>query len=67
MKKIYKKPTLSIQEFAVDSIMSGTGEVTTAESNLLPLITDLPDGTGNIINLDDGNKLQSINYEDFFL
>ena len=67
MKKIYERPTLLIQEFAVDRIMSGTGEEAT-QSDLTPLIdgTTLNDGSGTI-NLGDNNTLQSINYNDFIL
>lgn len=70
MKKIYEKPTLLMQSFAVDSIMNGTGEEIVAEytqSNLNPLVnmTELPDG--GVINLGDNNTLQSINYRSFTL
>ncbi len=62
MKKIYKKPTLIIETFVFDSIMTGTGE--SIESNISPLITEI---SGGSINLGDHNTLQSINYKDFTL
>ena len=68
MKKFYEKPTLLFQSFAVDRIMSGTGDATgvllTPSDNLSPLVEETSGGT---IKLDGNNTLQSINYKDFTL
>lgn len=68
MKKIYEKPTLLIQSFVVDRIMSGTGDATNEllllSDNLNPLVDDVSGGT---IVLDGNNTLQSINYQNFVL
>lgn len=68
MKKFYEKPTLSIQKFTVDRIMSGTGDVTDEmlllSDNLSPLVDDVSGGT---IKLDGNNTLHSINYKNFTL
>ena len=68
MKKFYEKPTLLIQSFVVDRIMSGTGDVTDEllllSDNLSPIVGETSGGT---INLGDDNTLQSINYQNFVL
>lgn len=65
MKKDYKKPVLVIEEFAFDSIMTGTGEA--VESDIAPYVNAISDETGGEINLGDNNKLESINYKNFTL
>lgn len=65
MKKNYKKPTLVIEEFAFDSIMTGTGEA--VESDIAPLVNAISQEGSGEINLGDNNKLESINYQNFTL
>lgn len=70
MKKVYKKPTLTVEAFEFDSIMTGDSiDNTLIQSNLTALVNSqlLVGANGGTINLGDNNTLQSINYKDFIL
>lgn len=62
MKKIYTKPSLHAEKFAVEGIM--TSELPTALSQVSQLYLDGNEIQG-AISFNDNNTLASINYADF--
>ncbi|MBO5060086.1 MAG: hypothetical protein J6C82_04150 [Clostridia bacterium] len=64
MKKTYIKPSLQMEKFAVESIMTQVSDILGGKT-LLDLGIELENGGD--INFSDGNTLQSIDYKAFLL